>query len=84
MDSQLEFLRQEIDQYKTQLETYESRNRSGLYVDEDQYEQTRQRHNSLVRQHNSLLAERNAAYAQYEREIDSVNELVRRYNAGER
>ena len=49
-------------------------------VDEKAYQQTIDYHNWLVRQYNGWLAARKLKYAEYSVEIDSVNDMVRRYN----
>jgi hypothetical protein len=84
MDSQLESLSSSIGRYKREIEGYESQARSGLRVNQYSYEQALGNHNRLVEQYNALLVRRNAKYSQYEQEIDSVNDMVNRYNRGER
>jgi hypothetical protein len=84
MDSNLESLSSQISRYKREIEGYERQSRLGIDVDRSLYQQALDSHNTLVGQYNSLLAERKAKYAEYSREIDSVNDMVRRYNSGER
>jgi hypothetical protein len=38
----------------------------------------------MVKEYNLVLTDRDAKYAEYGREIDSVNDMVRRFNKGER
>ena len=84
MDSQLESVSASITRYKRQIEGYESQVRSGVRVNQYAYEQALEQHNQLVARYNSLLVSRNAKYGDYQREIDSVNDMVSRYNRGER
>lgn len=84
MDSQLESLSSSIARYKREIEGYESQARSGLRVNQYSYEQALANHNRLVEQYNALLVRRNAKYSQYGQELDSVNDMVNRYNRGER
>jgi hypothetical protein len=83
MDSDLESLSSRIDRYKQEIEGYERQTRLGLDVNRSLYQQALDNHNALVKQHNALLLDREAKYAEYSRQIDSVNEMVRRYNSGE-
>jgi len=73
----LEELRQDIDQYESQM-------RSGYRVNRDLYQRTVDLHNRLVRQYNSDLSAYKTKYTEYEQEFDSVNDMVERYNRGER
>jgi chromosome segregation ATPase len=84
MDSRLDSLTSRIRRYKRELEGYEKEARSGLSVNQNSYEEVLANHNRLVEQYNALLARRNSKYKQYEQEIDSVNDMVSRYNRGER
>ncbi len=84
MDSNLESLSSRINRYKQEIEGYERQARLGLDVNQSLYLQALDNHNALVKQHNALLLEREGKYAEYSREIDSVNDRVRRYNSGER
>jgi hypothetical protein len=84
MDSSLESLSSWISRYKQEIDGYERQTRLGLNVDRSLYQQALDKHNALVREHNALLLEREARYAEYSREIDSVNDMVRRFNSGER
>jgi hypothetical protein len=84
MDSQLESLSSSIGRYQREIEGYERQAQSGLRVNQYSYEQALANHNRLVEQYNALLVRRNAKYSQYEQEIDSVNDMVNRYNRGER
>jgi len=84
MDSQLESLSSSIARYKREIEGYERQVRSGMRVNQYSYEQALANHNRMVEQYNTLLVRRNAKYSQYEQEIDSVNDMVNRYNRGER
>ena len=84
MDSNLESLSSQISRHKQEIEEYERQARLGIDVDRSLYQQALDSHNTLVGQYNSLLAERKAKYAEYSREINSVNDMVRRYNSGER
>ncbi len=84
LDSQLDSLKNQIQQYKVDLADYERKSRSGTYVNEYRYEETLQNHNSLVNQFNSIIEKRKTVYAQYKIEVESVNDMIRRYNAGER
>jgi hypothetical protein len=84
MDSQLGSLSSSIGRYKREIEGYESQARSGLRVNQYSYEQALANHNRLVEQYNALLVRRNAKCSQYDQEIDSVNDMVERYNRGER
>lgn len=84
MDSELESLSASIERYKREIEGYERRTTSAMPVDEYSYRQALDRHNRLVVQYNSLLMDRNLKYNEYKREIDSVNDMVARYNRGER
>ena len=84
MDSTLESLSTRIARYKQEIEGYERQARLGLNVNRSLYQQALDNHNTLVNQHNVLLPQRNVKYAEYSREIDAVNDMVRRYNSGER
>lgn len=85
MDSELESLSANIRRYKGEIEGYERQHtRSGVRVNQYAYEQTLDQHNRLVNEYNSLLSTRNLKHSEYEREVDAVNDLVRRYNRGER
>ena len=84
MDADLESLSNRIDRYRQEVEGYERQARLGLNVSESLHQQALDNHNSLVKQYNGLLINRNAKYAEYKREIESVNDMVRRYNSGER
>ena len=84
MDSQLESLSSSIGQYEREIEGYESQARSGLRVNQYSYEQALANHNRLVEQFNTLLVRRNAKYSQYDQEVNSVNDMVNRYNRGAR
>jgi len=84
MDSQLESLASSIARYKREIEGYESQAQSGLRVKQYSYEHALANHNRLVELYNALLMRRHAKYSQYEQHIDSVNDMVNRYNRGER
>ena len=84
MDSQLESLSSSIGRYQREIEGYERQAQSGLRVNQYSYEQALANHNRLVEQYNAVLVRRNAKYSQYEQEIDSVNDMVNRFNRGER
>ena len=84
MDAQRESLSSSIGRYKREIESYESQDRSGLQVNRSSYEQAVAKHNRLVKQSNALLERRNAKHSQFKQEIDSVNDMVNRYNRGER
>ncbi len=84
MDSQLESLSSSITRYKREIEGYERQARSDLHVNQYSYERALANHNRLVEEYNTLLVRRNAKYSEYEQEIDSVNDMVNRYNRGER
>lgn len=83
-DSDLESLSASSTRYKREIEGFERQASSGLRIDQYAYEQALEAYNRLVGQHNSLLASRNAKYETYKREIDLINDLVNRYNRGER
>ena len=84
MDSDLESLSSRIIRHKQEIEGYENQARLGLNVNRSLYQQALDNHNALVGQYNTFLIDRNAKYAEYSREIDSVNDMVRRFNSGER
>ena len=84
MDERLATLSSYTKACKDRIDGYEGQLRSGRQVDQAAYELAVKNHNSTVQQYNSLLADRNAKCAEYRREIDSVNDMVRRYNSGER
>jgi len=84
MDAKLQSLENSIEQRKEQIDAYESRLRGGIGVNRSIYQQAIDDHNNLVRQYNALLQKRSLTYAEYLREIDAVNDMVRRYNTGER
>lgn len=84
MDSDLESLSSRLRRYKRDIEDYESQARLGMDVNRYSYQQAIDEHNRLVKQYNASLADRNLKYAEYSREIESVNDMVRRYNRGER
>jgi len=80
----LESLSSRIIRHKQEIEGYENQARLGLNVNRSLYQQALDNHNALVGQYNTFLIDRNAKYAEYSREIDSVNDMVRRFNSGER
>lgn len=84
IDSDLESLSSRLQRYKRDIEDYESRSRLGMGVKLYLYQQAIDEHNRLVKEYNASLADRNLKYAEYSREIESVNDMVRRYNRGER
>ena len=84
MDSKLRSLSASLGTCKREVEGYESQARRGVRVNRSLYQQAIDRHNGLVAQYNSLLADRNLKYNEYERKLNSVNDMVRRYNRGER
>jgi len=84
MDSELEQLSVSIARHKRGIEGYERLVGSGKRPDELACRQTVENHNRLTDQHNSLLSGRNAKYSEYQREIASVNDMIARYNRGER
>jgi len=84
MDSTLESLSTRISRYKQEIEGYEHQSRLGLNVNRSLYQRALDSHNTLVDQYNAMLTQRNAKYAEYTREIEAVNDMVRRYNSGER
>ncbi len=83
MDSRLDSFSKRINRYKQEIEGYERQARLDIQVNESLYQQSLDEHNALVGQYNSLLTERKAKYAEYSRQIESVNDMVRRYNGGE-
>lgn len=84
MDSELESLSVTLARHKRGIEAYERLVRSGQRPDESAYRSTLESHNRIVGQYNSLLSDRKAKYSEYQREIESVNDMVARYNRGER
>ena len=84
MDSQLESISASITRYKREIKGYETQVWSEFRLNQYAYEQALEQHNRLVARYNSLLVSRNAKYGDYQREIDSVNDMVSRYNRGER
>jgi hypothetical protein len=84
MDERLASLSSFLKACKDRIDGYEGQLRSGRQVDHAAYELAIQSHNSTVQQYNSLLADRNAKCAEYRSEIESVNDMVRRFNSGER
>lgn len=84
MDERLTSLSSFLKTCKDRIDGYEGQLRSGRQVDQAAYELAVQNHNSTVQQYNSLLADRNTKCAEYRREIESVNDMVRRFNSGER
>ena len=84
MNSDLETLSGKLQNSEQEIAGYESRMKLGKDVNEYLYKQTVDAHNRLVEQCNALLANFNLKYAEYTREVNSVNDMVRRYNSGER
>jgi hypothetical protein len=84
MDFNLKSLSSQISRYKQEIDGYERQAQLGVNVNRSLYQQALDNHNALVGQHNTLLIHREAKYAEYSREIDSVNDMVRRFNRGER
>jgi hypothetical protein len=84
MQSQMDSLKAQIDQYKGEIDQYERRMRQGIDVNEYLYKDALRSHNALVSEYNNMLAKYRSVRAEYDDEIDSVNEMVGRYNAGER
>jgi hypothetical protein len=84
IDSELESLSVTLARHKRGIEAYERLVRSGQRPDESAYTSTIESHNRIVGQYNSLRNDRSAKVSEYQREIKSVNDMVARYNRGER
>ena len=84
MDSEIESLSVSIGRYKRELEGYNSQLNRGVQVNDDLYQRAMNGHNHLAGQYNSLVSQRKLKYEDYKRELDSVNDMVGRYNLGER
>jgi hypothetical protein len=84
MRRDLESMSIRINRYKREIAEYEQQASSGSNANRSMYQQTLDNYNALVGQYNPLLNNYNAKYAEYGREIDSVNDMVRRFNSGER
>lgn len=84
LKSQLESLSSRIEKCKTTIRGYESRIELGLSVDRDAYSQDVTNHNALVAHGKGVLADWRSKVAAYEAQVERVNDMVRRYNAGAR
>jgi chromosome segregation ATPase len=84
MKSQLDSLSSRLGSFKQEIDGYKNQARMGLRVDESAYQRAIDNHNRLVEEYNALLENGRQKAAEYDREINSVNEMVRRYNQGER
>lgn len=84
LDSASESLSGQLDQYKRAIEGYEFHVQAGIEVNQYSYQEAIDLHNTLARQYNVLLASRRSKYNEYQQEISSVNDMVRRHNAGQR
>ena len=84
MDIDLELLSSRLTVNKNQIDGYEGQSRLGRRVDQTAHELAIDNHNSTVKRYNWLVAARKVKYAEYSRDIESVNDMVRRFNSGER
>lgn len=84
MDAQLQSWSSEMGRYKIEIQGYERAARNGFRINESAYEQILAGHNRDVDDYNALLEQRREKYETYTNEINALNDLVRRYNQGER
>lgn len=84
MDNELESMDSSLRRLRGEISGYELDVRMGRRVNESRYQQTIDAHNDSVEKYNTLVERRNRVFAEYEREVDAVNGLVRRYNRGQR
>jgi chromosome segregation ATPase len=84
MDSEIKSLSANLDIYRRKVDGYNSQVRRGVRVNDTLHQRAVDRHNQLVQQIKSLAGQRELKFDEYQREIESVNNLVGRYNRGER
>lgn len=84
LDADMDAMSPKINSLAAEIEQFEKNNAAGLYVNRTLYQNVIDEHNAWVARYNAKLKERKAQYAEYQRQIADVNDMVRRYNGGER
>jgi len=80
VQDRLEVLRRDISTKQALITDFESRVQRGLRVDTNRYQGVVDAHNEAVYQYNQLLSTFNAAYEDYQHELDAVNTRIAEYN----
>jgi hypothetical protein len=84
MDEERKSLSIKIENYKNEIDIFELAVSQGRSINQYQYQEIIDEHNNLVEQHNSLLVDIETKNNIYKAKLESVNEMVDRFNKGER